>query len=292
VIASGFTNPVGVAINAQGTIFVSQGNTLAGTTPEIEAVNPTTHAVTTFSGNGVGGGQALNGPQQIAFSPSGTLYVADGTSPTTAQVLAIDSSGNRTLVVGSSAFTKGLAGVTVDSKGNVFVSSTFASTIYTVTPGTATPLTTAVSDPRGLAIGANGASAGQLLAVSQSTQLIASINPMNGNTTTLSDNTAAHGGPTPAYTNLQGIAVGNGLIYVTDINGGTPEIFKVDPTSGTRSVLAGNGVGTTFGGLSLGIAVYPTVAAAVPEPASAVLMALGLAGLAAYAGRQAARRSA
>jgi hypothetical protein len=284
VIASGFNNPVGVAINAQGTIFVSEGNTAAGTTPEILAVNPTTFAVATFSGNGVGSGQALNGPQQIAFGPSGTLYVADGSTPTTAQVLAIDSNGNRSIVAGNSNFTRGLAGVAVDTTGKVFVSSTFASTIYTVSGGTATPLTTAVLDPRGLAIGANGATAGQLLAVSQSQQSISSINPTSGTTTTLSDNTSAHGGPTPAYTSLQGIAAGNGFIYVTDLAGGTPEIFKVDPTNGTRTVLAGNGVGgTTFGGLTMGIAVYPTIATAVPEPSSVALLALGATGLATYA---------
>src|SRR5438105_11853950 len=47
VIASGFSNPQGVAINAQGTIFVSDIGTST-----IDQVNPTTGVVTTFSGNG------------------------------------------------------------------------------------------------------------------------------------------------------------------------------------------------------------------------------------------------
>src|SRR5580693_8342949 len=55
VVASGFSNPQGVAINAQGTIFVSDIGTST-----IDSVNPLNGNVTTFSGNGVGAGPALD----------------------------------------------------------------------------------------------------------------------------------------------------------------------------------------------------------------------------------------
>ena len=257
VIATGFSNPQGLAINALGTIFVSDIGTST-----IDAVNPTTGVVTTFSGNGVGTGPALNRPFQMQFF-GGTLYVAEGGVPNgnTTAVYAIDAAGNRTVVAGNNGssnnlFAQGLAGLALSSNGTIFASAPTAPaaphTIYQVGAGTATPLTTAVVAPQGLAFGANG----QLLAVSgnPSNPLIASIDPTNGNTTTLSDNNGT--GTGPAYGSLRGITVGNGSIYVTDV--GNNEIFKVDAATGDRSVLSGNGVGgTTFGALTYGIAVYP-----------------------------------
>ena len=125
MIASGFSNPQGVAINALGTIFVSDIGTST-----IDAVNPTTGVVTTFSGNGVGTGPALNRPFQMQFS-GGTLYVAEGGVPNgnTTAVYAIDGNGNRTLVAGNNGssnnlFAQFLAGLAVDSKGTIFASAT------------------------------------------------------------------------------------------------------------------------------------------------------------------------
>ena len=106
VIASGFSNPQGVAINAQGRIFVSDIGTST-----IDAVNPTTGVVTTFSGSGVGSGPALNRPFEMAFS-SGTLYVAEGGVPNgnTTAVYAIDAAGNRTVVAGNNGSSNNLFG--------------------------------------------------------------------------------------------------------------------------------------------------------------------------------------
>jgi sugar lactone lactonase YvrE len=282
VIATGFSNPQGLAINALGTIFVSDIGTST-----IDAVNPTTGVVTTFSGNGVGTGPALNRPFQMQVF-GGTLYVAEGGVPNgnTTAVYAIDAAGNRTVVAGNNGssnnlFAEGLAGLALSSKGTIFASeATGPHTIYQVGSGTATPLTSDVSAPQGLAFGANG----QLLAVSgnPSNALIASIDPTTGITTTLSDNNGT--GTGPAYGSLRGITVGNGPIYVTDV--GNNEIFMVDAATGNRVVLSGNGVGgTTFGALTYGIAVYPSLAT-VPEPSSLVLLAMGAVGLVIYTRRR------
>jgi len=283
VIASGFSNPQGLAINALGTIFVSDIGTST-----IDAVNPTTGVVTTFSGNGVGTGPELNRPFQMQFF-GGTLYVAEGGVPNgnTTAVYAIDAAGNRTLVAGNNGtsnnlFAGGLAGLALNSNGTIYASeATGPHTIYQVSPGTATPLTSAVTAPQGLAFRANG----QLLAVSgnPSNPLIASIDPTSGNTTTLSDNNGV--GTGPAYGSLRGITVGNGSIYVTDV--GNNEIFIVNPATGDRSVLSGNGVGgTDFGALTYGIAVYPSVSSVVPEPSSLALLAMGAVGLVVYKHRR------
>jgi len=217
-----------------------------------------------------------------------TLYVADGGVPNgnTTAVYAIDAAGNRTLVAGNNGssnnlFAEGLAGLALSSTGTIYASeATGPHTIYQVGSGTATLLTSAVTAPQGLAFGANG----QLLAVSgnPSNPLIASIDPMTGTTTTLSDNMGT--GTGPPYGSLRGITVGNGPIYVTDV--GNDEILTVDAATGDRSVLSGNGVGgTTFGALTYGIAIYPALAS-VPEPSSLVLLALGAVGIVVYTRRR------
>jgi len=276
VIASGFSNPQGVAVNAQGMIFVSDIGTST-----IDMVDPATGTVTTFSGSGVGSGPTLNRPFQMAFS-GGTLYVADGQTPdgNSTDVIAIDAAGNRTIVAGNNGssndlFKASLAGLAIDKQGSIFASSPAGGTVYHVSSGTATPLSASVLAPQGLAIALNG----QVLAVngSPSAPGIWSIDPTNGNAVVLADNSGI--GTGPAFGVLRGITVApDGTIYATDV--ASNETFMVNPLNGDRSVVSGNGVGgTTFGALTYGITVYPSISPPVPEPSSGVLLALGAAGL-------------
>jgi sugar lactone lactonase YvrE len=258
----------------------------------VTGVDPTTGVVTTISGNGVGTGPTLDRPFQMMFNASGSLIVAEGGVPNgnTTAVYSIDTNGNRTSLVGNNGssnnnFKEFLAGLALDSKGNIFVSAPTGGTIYHAGVGTATPITTDVFAPQGLAFAANG----QLLAINgnPSDSTVYSVNPTNGLTTPLSDN---HGNGTgPDFNVLRGITVApDRTIYVTDV--GNNEILSVNPTNGDRTAVSGAGVGgTTFGGLTYGIAVYPTVAS-VPEPSSVVLLGLGAAGLLLYQRRR--RRSA
>lgn len=282
-----FSNPEGVAVNAQGMIFVSDIGTST-----IYEVNPTTGVVTPFS-TGANAGPAIDRPFEMAFLGN-TLYVADGGTPNgdTSAVYTVDSSGNRTLVAGNNGTSDnlfgigGVSGLALGSSGGIYASANSPSTIYSVTTGSASSLTTTVPHPEGLSFGN-----GQLFAVSAgpTNPSIWSINPTTGAATDIADNNGIGTGPT--FQDLYGIVYdnNNGMLYVTDRGtSDTPQIDMVNPANGDRTVIAGNGVGgTTFGQLSLGIAVYPTPAGpGVPEPSGLVLLTVGVVGVALTARRR------
>ena len=240
VIASGFSNPQGVVINSQGIIFVSDIGTHT-----IDEVNPSSGVVTTYSGNGVGTGTALDRPFEMAFSATGTLYVADGQANSdSTNVFAIASNGNRTVVAGNNGsstnvFADSLAGLTINpATSNLFVSTASGHTIYQVTPGgVVTPVytnTTLPAEPQGLAL-----NAGQILFANGGTAnpAVYSVNPTTGVATLVSNNF------TIGTSDLFGLAVGgNGTIYATSVS--IPDvIYAINPTTGSATILAGNGVG-------------------------------------------------
>jgi len=277
MIASGFMNPQGVVINSQGMIFVSDIGTHT-----IDEVNPTNGMVTTYSGGVVGTGTALDRPFEMAFSASGTLYVADGQlNSDSTNVIAIASNGNRTVVAGNNGsstnvFAQSLAGLTINpASGNLYVSTATGHTIYQVTLGgtVTTVYTNSSAEPQGLAL-----NAGQVLYANGGTAnpAVYSVNPTTGVATLVSKNNFTVGS-----SHLFGLAVGgNGTIYATSIAPPDIVIYAIDPTTGNATVLAGEGTGgTTFGGdLAYGIAVYPAISS-IPEPSSVVLLALGIIGL-------------
>jgi len=278
VIATGFTNPQGVVINSQGMIFVSDIGTHT-----IDEVNPNNGIVTTYSGGGVGSGTALDRPFEMAFSASGTLYVADGqANSASTNVIAIASNGDRVVVAGNNGsttnvFAQSLAGLTINpASGNLYVSTASGHTIYQVTQGgvvtTVYSNTTLPAEPQGLAW-----NAGKILFANGGTAnpAIYSVDPTTHVATPVSTDFTPN-----SSDDLFGLAVGgNGTIYATSVS--TPDvIYAINPTTGNANVIAGNGVGgTTFGALSLGIAVYPNIATTIPEPSSVVLLAMGIIGL-------------
>lgn len=81
----------------------------------------------------------------------------------------------------------------------------------------------------------------------------------------------------PGYGALRGVSIdAGGTIYATDIVNNV--VFKIDPSTGNRFILAGGGVGgTTFSNLDIGITVYNFVAPTVPEPSSLALATISVA---------------
>jgi DNA-binding beta-propeller fold protein YncE len=274
IIASGFLSPKGVAIDANGNIYVSDIGTSSGDAT-ISRVNPTTGQVTVFSGNGVGSGPGLDRPFQIAFASSGQLYAADAQAAVAnTEVIRFDANGNRIVVsgngVGSGDPFGSLRGLTFDKNGNVIVSAPFTPGLFRVDgSGARTELSTAgvINTPEGLAMDKSG----RIVTIdgNLSTPAIYYVDPATGQATVLSDNIGHGSGQ--AFGILRGVTLdASGNILATDILNN--EIFEINPTTGDRFVVSGNGVGgTTFAGLDIGIAVYPQLAPAVPEPSSLVL---------------------
>jgi hypothetical protein len=236
--------------------------------------------VTTYSGNGVGSGAALDRPFEMAFGASGTLYVADGqANSNSTNVIAIAPNGDRTVVAGNNGsttnvFAQSLAGLTINpATGNLFVGTATGHTIYQVTPGgsVTSVFTNSSAEPQGLAW-----NSGQVLYANGGTAnpAVFSVNPTSGIATLVSNNF------TVGSSDIFGLAVGGtGTIYATSVASPDVVIYAINPSTGIATTISGNGIGgTAFGALSYGIAVYPTIAS-VPEPSSVVLLALGSLGL-------------
>ena len=190
------------------------------------------------------------------------------------EVIKIDAGGNRTVVsgngVGSGDPFGSLRGLTFDKNGNVIVSAPFTPGLFRVDgSGARTELSTAgvINTPEGLATDKSG----RIVTIDGNinSPAVYYVNPATGQATVLSDNNGH--GTGPAFGTLRGVTLdASGNILATDILNN--QIFEIDPTTGNRSILSGNGVGgTTFAGLDIGIAVYPQLAPAVPEPSSLVL---------------------
>ena len=130
------SNPDGVAVDAQGHLFIAdQGNN------RIREVNLSTGIITTVAGNGTAGSTGdgaaataaeLNAPQGLAVDSHGNLFIADVENQKIREVNA--SSGNISTVAGNGTFGStgdGSAataaevsfplGVAVDAKGDLFI---------------------------------------------------------------------------------------------------------------------------------------------------------------------------
>ena len=292
---TGFVNPQGVAIDPQGNIYVSDLGTATGDAT-IDKVNPTTQTFTVFSGNGTGSGPGLDRPFQLASDGKGNLYVADAQAAlANTEVIKIDANGNRTIFSGNGACAGdpfgSLRGLTFDKSGNVIVSAPFTPALFRVDgAGTRTLLSTAgvINTPEGLATDKSG----RIVTIdgNLNTPAVYYVDPANGHASVLSDNVGHGSGP--AFGTLRGVTLdANGNILATDILNN--QIFEIDPTTGNRFVVSGNGVGgTTFTGLNIGIAVDNFTGTTVPEPSTLTLAAFSvLAGLGVWLRRRKTRQT-
>jgi large repetitive protein len=108
MVASGFNNPVGVAVDGGGNVFV--GDTQNNAVKEIPSGCVTSSCIKTLAGG-------FYDPEGVAVDGSGNVFVADLNNSAVKEVLA---AGGYTTVITLASGINGPKGVAVDGSGNVF----------------------------------------------------------------------------------------------------------------------------------------------------------------------------
>ena len=152
-LTSSLNDPEGIALNG-GVLYVSDYGS-----GKIVKVNTTTGAVTNFV-NG------LTGPAGICFDPSGNLYVADQdanqikvVSPAGTVTVFAGAGGNGTLTNSTNkllAKFNAPTDVQLDAAGNVFVADCYSGAIREISATGVTTFSNAFIEPGGLAMDAGG----------------------------------------------------------------------------------------------------------------------------------------
>jgi sugar lactone lactonase YvrE len=231
-----FADPFGVAVAADGTIFVADG---IGS-HRVRALSPD-GSVTTLAGgergfhDGLGADARFDTPSGIAISVDGTIYVADTGNNA---IRRITRDGMVTTLAGDAvagfqdgpareARFNGPVGVAVSASGRVFVADTYNDRIRVIEPdGRVATLAEQVSfdSPCGVAVDA----AGNVYVADTRNRLIQQIDP--------SGTAAIPFGFAAVYRPI-GIAVGaDGDVYVTDERGGVVAIHA----DGSSRTVAGS----------------------------------------------------
>jgi sugar lactone lactonase YvrE len=255
-----FSGPQGLAVAADGTLYVADGN--GGTT--IRRISATGD-VSTLAGSyaqradsdGAGANARFNFAINIALAPNGTLYAADWQSHTIRMITptgvvstiagAVGQPGYQDAIVGSAARFKEPGGVAVDSAGNVYVADFLNAVIRRITPAgvvdtfAGTPGAPGINDgplgvgrlvlPWGLAIDRTA----QKLYVADRSGMIRFVDLSSGSLGTLA---GAPGGPSFVEPYALALDAATGNVYVADKNGG--KVLQVT-SAGVVTTIAGEG---------------------------------------------------
>src|SRR6185436_16824862 len=139
---SGFSDPFGVAVAADGTIYVAD----AGESNRIRKVSPDGN-VTTLAGasegfaDGAGASASFNTPSALAFGPDGNLYVADTgnnrirkiTPDGTVSTVAGDGTAGYVDGPAAAAQFNGPLGLAVTRDGDIHLADTYNDVLRMIT---------------------------------------------------------------------------------------------------------------------------------------------------------------
>lgn len=139
---SGFSDPFGVAVAKDGTIYVAD----AGESNRIRKISPDGNVTTLAGGSegfadGVGPAASFNTPSALALGPDGNLYVADTGNnrirkiTPEGQVTTVAGDGTAGYVDGPAAKAQfnGPIGLTVSEGGDIYVADTYNDVIRMIT---------------------------------------------------------------------------------------------------------------------------------------------------------------
>lgn len=140
VFASGLSRPVGMAFNAKGSLFVADSG--ANEVLEYPAGGGTPAAV----------GSGLSDPTAIAVNTKGDVYIADTGN---GRIVEVAPSGRQTVIASGLTLPEGVA---VDAQGDIYISNTRATDALEIPAGSTTPqvLANGLAGPEGLAVTGNG----------------------------------------------------------------------------------------------------------------------------------------
>lgn len=278
-----FSAPVGVAVDAEGTVFVVDRDNHA-----IRKITPA-GVVTTLAGwgypgrtDGTGWAAGFSWPNSIAVDGAGTLYVSEQykirkiTPDVVVTTLAGASPSTRTINgTGTAASLYNPQGVAVDAAGVTYVLDTTNSIIRKITPAgvvttfagagslgdvDGTVVAASLSQPSGLSVD----SSGNIYVADSGNYRVIKITP-DGVVTTLAGSGvagAADGiGTAASFARPYGLAVDpSGNVYVSDKD--NHNIRKISPT-GVVTTFAGSGTWGSNDGIGTSASFYDPTGVAV-----------------------------
>jgi sugar lactone lactonase YvrE len=151
-LGGGFNEPMGVAVDGSGNVYVADSNQSNSAVKEMPAGCASSSCVTTLGGG-------FWGPTGVAVDGSGNVYVADqGYSAVKEMPAGCASSSCVTKLGGGFVY---LTGVAVDGSGNVYIADAGNSAVKEMPAGCAssscvTELGSGFSAPRGVAVDGSG----------------------------------------------------------------------------------------------------------------------------------------
>ena len=140
--AAGFFYPLAVAVDAAGTVYVTEigNNTVRKITPAGVVTTLAGKAGTFGSDDGLGSAARFRSPEGIAVDAAGNVYVADRAIRKITPAGAVTTIAGASGVVGSADGTAGAArfrspsGIAVDATGNLFISDRDNNNVRKITP--------------------------------------------------------------------------------------------------------------------------------------------------------------
>ena len=272
--AAGLSRPVGVALDPDGNLFVSDSGNM-----RVRRVDSRSGTITTAMGTGAlsppldglpATAAELLGPAAVAVGADGELFFADSGAgrvgridPRTARAEVLAGTGERDEIgrgtfggdggPATAAALWGPGGVVAGATGNIYISDRYNGRVRKVTggvittvagggsspPGDGGPATAASLRPQGLAM----SPAGDLLVADGPSNRVVRLDSRTGTLTTAAGRGTGDGGPATAATLLgpYSVAVGpSGDVFVADYSGG--RVRRVSPSTGSISTFAGGGV--------------------------------------------------